>query len=138
MTAMNMARWALVILCIPCLPGCRPSTGRFDVTGTVTIDGQKAPQGLRVVFTPQETSETAATIGVTNDKGVYVMYAAPGMKGLRPGTYSVAVQKSDDQFSGPPELSGIKIPARYQPGSSTLTCQVGRHVNSFDIEVESK
>ncbi len=138
MSIMHMTRWTIMLACATAILGCRPSTGRFEVAGTVTIDGLTAPQGLQVVFTPEESSETSPMIGVTNDKGIYVMYAAAGMKGLRPGNYSVGVQKSDDQVSGPPELSRIKIPARYRPSSSTLTCQVGRFLNTFDINIESK
>lgn len=138
MSIMQMTRWAIMFVCATATLGCRPSTGRFDVTGTLTIDGQTSPQGLQVVFTPEKSRETAAMIGVTNDKGIFVMYASPGMKGLRPGTYSVGVQKSDEQGFGPPELSRIKIPARYRPNSSTLTYEVGRFVNTFDINIESK
>jgi hypothetical protein len=130
-----------ILLGVLGLVGCGSPVRRFDVTGTVTIAGKPAPQGLQVVFSPRDSSLADAAIGVTNDRGVYVMYASPGKKGLPPGDYVVAVTTSGDGLPGPnlgpPELARIKVPDQYQQGASELRCTVGRSTTTFDIRIET-
>lgn len=122
-------------------PGCSGRASRYPVEGVLTIDGKPVPQGLQVVFAPEAT-DAEPCIGVTNDKGRYVMYFKPGMKGLPAGTYTVSIMSPNDGVSGavilPPELAGIAIPERYWRGRSTLTCVVPWGGTTFDIAVTSR
>jgi hypothetical protein len=119
--------------------GCSSRTSRYPVEGVLTIDGKPVPQGLQVVFAPEAT-DAEPCIGVTNDKGQYVMYFKPGMKGLPAGTYAVSIMSPSDGVSGtvnlPPELAGIAIPERYWRGRSTLTCVVPRGGTTYDIALK--
>ena len=129
------------LLMLVMLAGCRGEIPLGTVTGHLTIDGRPTPQGVRVVFTPQEADHTPGT-GVTNDQGMFVMYHKPGMKGLLAGRYNVSIALSDDEATGPvmlpPALADITIPPAYRSGSSTLTCDVPRSGTVFDINIETK
>ena len=134
-------RMAWVACCLLTLIGCSGEPPRYSVTGHLKIDGNPVPQGVRVVFTPQGADPTPC-VGVTNDQGLYVMYWKPGMKGILKGTYSVSIALSGDEGTSnvmlPPALAGIKIPAEYRTGSSTLTCDVPRSGTVFDIDITTK
>jgi hypothetical protein len=111
------------------------------VEGVLRVDGKPVPQGLKVVFTP-DTKDGEPCVGVTNDKGRYVMYAQPGMKGLPRGRYTVSIPSPVDAIGGslilPPELADITIPDRYRPGRSTLVCDVRWGGTAYDIDVKSE
>jgi hypothetical protein len=123
------------------LAGCQGEIPRSSVTGHLKIDGKSVPQGVRVVFTPQGVDH-GPCVGITNDKGLYVMYFKPGMKGILEGTYSVSIRLSDDEGTSnamlPPALANITIPKAYRTGSSTLTCDVPRSGTVFDIDITTK
>jgi hypothetical protein len=129
----------LMACCLTVAAGCSRGVHRAEVTGTVTLAGKPVTQGVQVVFTPQ-APDGEATVGVTNDRGRYMMYHKPGMKGLLAGTYTVSIKQPGDDSPGPglilpPELAAIKIPERYRTGSSTLECVVGRTPTTFDIDI---
>ncbi len=130
-----------VLLVALAAAGCGSRVTRHSVEGVLTIDGKPVPQGLQVVFAP-EGRDAEPSIGVTNDKGRYVMYERPGMKGLPVGKYVVSIKSPSDGVSGsimlPPELAGITIPEQYLRGRSTLTCAVPRGGTTFDIVVTTK
>jgi len=120
--------------------GCSGRNSLYPIEGVLTIDGKPVPQGVQVRFSP-ENADRDPCIGVTNDKGQYVMYFRPGMKGLPKGNYVVSVTSPSDGVSGPvilpPELAGITIPERYRAGKSDLRCTVPTRGNTLDIAVET-
>lgn len=128
--------------------GCSQRTNRYPVEGMLTIDGKPSPQGMQIVFSPQEPEvvpeglQSEAFTGVTNDQGRYVAYYRPGMKGLPAGRYVVSIVSPADEAAGtmivPPWLAGIKIPSHYRIGRSTLTCVVRPGGTAFDLDVRTK
>lgn len=132
--------WGMLFVMLAVV-GCGARATHSPVEGVVTIDGKPVSQGVRVVFTP-EAEEAEPCAGVTNDKGRYVMYFKPGMKGLPPGKYTVSIPSPADDTSGtlimPPELAGVTIPERYRPGHSTLVCDVPRGGTVYDIDLQSR
>jgi hypothetical protein len=111
------------------------------VEGILSVDGRPVPQGMQLLFT-QEQTDAEPCRAVTADDGRYVAYHKPGMKGLLPGRYVVSIVSPEDDTSGtlivPPQLAGIKIPARYRAGSSQLKCDVGRTGTTFDIDIVTR
>lgn len=132
-------RFGTTLLVMLAVAGCGARATRSPVEGVVTIDGKPVPQGLRVVFAPKAEGG-GPCVGVTNDKGRYVMYFKPGMKGLPPGKYTVSIPSPADDASGtlimPPELAGVTIPERYRPDHSTLVCDVPRGGTVYDIDLQ--
>jgi hypothetical protein len=130
-----------VLLITLAVAGCGAWATRTPVEGVLRVDGKPVPQGLKVVFTP-DTKDGEPCVGVTNDKGRYVMYAQPGMKGLPRGRYTVSIPSPVDAIGGslilPPELADITIPDRYRPGRSTLVCDVRWGGTAYDIDVKSE
>lgn len=132
---------AVALVVAFCFAGCSGRASLYPVEGILTIDGKPVPQGLQVVFVP-DSSDAEPCIGATNDKGRFVMYFKPGMKGLPIGKYTVSITSpfigADQSLILPPELEGITLPDRYRQGRSTLTCKVPWGGTTYDIAVGSK
>ena len=128
----------LIVLCFGC---GKNGHDRFEVGGIVTLDGKVLPSGLTVRFSPQE-SGTPVAFGATDAQGRYIMYAEQGKIGLRPGVYTVSVERPlgdlPGPYTGPPEFTDIKIPMAYRTGSSTLTLTVPTDSLTFDILMKSE
>jgi len=76
--------------------GC--SDGLRAVKGTVLIDGQPAPEGVRVLFMPQGNMRQAdATVG---PDGTFVMKTFE-KKGVMPGDYKVTLINSTKSITRP-------------------------------------
>jgi hypothetical protein len=129
---------ALVLLCFGC---GKAGHDRFEVRGLVTLDGTALPSGLSIRFAPQK-SEIPDAVGATDAQGRYIMYAEQGKIGLRPGVYTVSVERPLDDlpgpYTGPPEFADIKIPMAYRRGNSTLTFTVPTDGLTFDIPMKSE
>ncbi len=116
-----------------CVAGCGIRVG--EVTGTVTLSGESAPEGLRVSFQARGTDvETIyANIGIG---GRYQLIHRSGKKGIEPGTYSVSLGFWGEQSAQPGKLAKLKIPKGYRDGTSTLVCNVPGGGTVFDITIE--
>ena len=127
---------------IPCLftiflltstAGCGIRVG--EVTGIVTIEGEPAPEGVRVSFTAQGT-DVETIYANTGVGGKYQLIHRSGKKGIEPGRYTVSIGFWGDQKSQPPTLQKLKIPREFFDGTSTLTCDVPGGGIVFDINAE--
>ena len=115
-----------------CLSGC----GNPDfstVTGTVTLDGQPAPEGIYVLFSPQVEGRSTS-YGVTRIDGTYEMWFTRSQKGARVGENVVrlVIPYSDHLNT----LEGVHIPPEYNR-NSTLNFEVKPGSNTYDIAVKS-
>ncbi|MGB0655406.1 MAG: hypothetical protein ACPGMQ_08250 [Pirellulales bacterium] len=123
----------LLVSLIPCVCGCGIRVG--EVSGTVTIHGEPAPEGLRVMF--QAKDSNAETIHAnTGVGGHYQLIHRSGKKGIEPGNYVVSIDFWGEKSFLPPELREIEIPEKYRDGNSAMVCTVPSGGTVFDIAVE--
>ncbi len=66
------------------LPGCGGGSQLGAVNGTVTVDGQPAPAGLKIEFDPVEKGVRGST-AVTKDGGHYEAVYSLSRNGVRTG-----------------------------------------------------
>ena len=122
-----------ILLQCACILGCGVRVG--EVHGTVTIYGEPAPEGLRVMFQAQDSD--AETIHAnTGVGGHYQLIHRSGKKGIEPGTYLVSIDFWGEQAFRPPELAKVEIPQSFRDGNSSLTCTVPSGGTVFDIAIE--
>lgn len=113
--------------------GCGIRVG--EVTGTVTIAGKPAPEGLRVSFEAQGT-DVETIYANTGVGGKYQLIHRSGKKGIEPGMYTVSLGFWGEQSAQPPELRKLNLPADVRDGTSTLACTVPGGGIVFDITVD--
>ena len=122
-----------ILLSSVCMFGCGIRVG--EVTGTVTIHGEPAPEGLRIMF--QAKDSDAETIHAnTGVGGHYQLIHRSGKKGIEPGIYRVSIDFWGEQGFRPPELAKVEIPESFRDGNSSLTCTVPSGGTVFDIAIE--
>lgn len=119
--------------------GCRPSVGATAV-GTITIDGQPAPAGIRVDFEPQVKGSSSST-GYTDAKGRYELKFNVNTIGVMPGESLVRLSiqptfTGDGKPSLPEELRAIRLPDSVGM-KSTLRRTVKPGANQIDIAVDT-
>jgi len=100
--------------------------GFSEVSGTILVDG-KPLQGALVTFTP-EGPDAVRGVGSTNAEGRYRVMRPGGKVGAMIGKNRVSVTGGD---------AGRALPAKYN-AESTLTCEVNRGPNVFDIDITTK
>ncbi len=122
----------ILLSCVYIL-GCGIRVG--EVHGTITIHGEPAPEGLRVMFQAQD-SDAETIYANTGVGGHYQLIHRSGKKGIEPGTYLVSIDFWGEQAFRPPELSKVEIPESFRDGNSSLTCTVPSGGTVFDIAVE--
>jgi len=128
------------LLTLATFTGCGGS-GLPSVTGTVTIDGQPAPEGLKIDFQPDVPNSSSST-GFTDASGHYEMRFTPAKPGVMAGMNKVQVYVPRKIGSEgipviPPQLKGVKIPREFNE-DTTLTFEVQNGHNTFDIDIPSK
>lgn len=140
----------LAVLAV-CLSGCSSGEKGYSgptgtVSGTVTIDGESAPEGTIVQFSHQ--SGFAATGEVGSD-GTYQITTRKGPE-IRTGEYTVTVKPPtvelteeqadkimENPDSQPPEAPASPIPEKYRnTATSGLSFEVQEGENNFDIELQ--
>ena len=122
-----------ILLQCACMIGCGVRVG--EVHGTVTIHGEPAPEGLRVMFQSQDSD--AETIHAnTGVGGHYQLIHRSGKKGIEPGTYLVSIDFWGEQAFRPPELAKVEIPQSFRDGNTSLICTVPSGGTVFDIAIE--
>ncbi len=116
-----------------CIHGCGIRVG--EVTGTVTIYGEPAPEGLRVMFQAKD-SDTETIYANTGVGGRYQLIHRSGKKGIEPGVYLVSIDFWSEKAFRPPELKNLEIPQKFRDANSSLLCTVPSGGIEFDIAVE--
>lgn len=137
-----MKPWVLAIACLAsAFAGCGPRGVGATCTGTVMIDGQPAPSGIRVDFQPQG-EKGSPSMGVTDATGKYELFFTAARKGVMPGEclvrLSVMSEISAEGIPKVPEpLKDVRIPEQYGRQSQfTRTVKPGQ--NQIDIEIDTK
>ena len=123
---------SLLVQCV-CILGCGIRVG--EVTGTVTIHGEPAPEGLRVMF-QAEDSDAETIYANTGVGGRYQLIHRSGKKGIEPGVYLVSIDFWSEEAFRPPELKKLEIPQNFRDANSSLLCTVPSGGIVFDIAVE--
>ena len=113
--------------------GCGIRVG--EVHGTVTIHGEPAPEGLRVMFRAKD-SDAETIYANTGVGGHYQLIHRSGKKGIEPGVYLVSIDFWSEEAFLPPELKDIEIPTSFRDANSSLECTVPSGGTVFDIAVE--
>lgn len=72
--------------------GAGPKT--LDVKGTVTLDGAPVA-GANVSFAPKDDKAGRTAVGVTDNSGKFTLSTAGGGPGAMPGSYRVAISKTE-------------------------------------------
>lgn len=127
----------LLGIILPSVCGCRPSVGATAV-GTITIDGQPAPAGIRVDFEPQVKGASSST-GYTDATGRYELKFNVSTVGVMPGESLVRLS-IQPTFTGDgkplmaEELRAIRLPDSVSR-NSTLRRTVKSGANQIDIAV---
>lgn len=117
--------WLAVLGCVVVAAGCG-GRGFAEVTGTVLVDG-KPLQGAFVAFQP-DGPDPVRGVGATNAEGRYRV--------IRPGSkYGAMIGKNRVSVTGGD--TGRAIPPQYGT-ESTLTYEVKRGTNVFDIDIKTK
>lgn len=120
------------------LAGCGPGSPGATVTGSVRLDGQPAPAGLRIDFQPKQPGGSGSS-GVTDATGRYELWFNANLRGAVPGEHLVAISinyaTGPDGNPGVPEpLRNVRIP-KTAGEESTLTRTVKPGRNTIDIEI---
>jgi hypothetical protein len=126
--------------------GCGQS-GNATVTGTVSIKGQPAPEGVGITFSPVPGSpaEQLLATGRIDTQGKYTLFSGnEGTPGARPGKYKVFLspKPSDGAYmesgkgSQPPKIDLGPIPKEYTlPETSPKEVEVKGGENTIDIQI---
>ena len=129
--------WFFILGCLAVSAlGCGNSSGRYPVSGDVTLKGQPLASGA-IIFEGADGSRGGATI----EDG---KYSVPTEQGLLPGTYTVRLSAvQSQQMDGPPgpEATALErtnrdlVPPEFN-AKSTLKLEVGPDSPSkFDIAI---
>lgn len=131
--------------------GCAPAglEGTIAASGTVTHNGQPIA-GANVVFSPR--GEGRAASGLTDAHGHFQLQTLTANDGVIPGTYQVAISKTQveggmseeesqaytAQHGKPPQVTVKELlPQKYKsPATSGLTAEVaagGKNQFTFDL-----
>lgn len=121
-----------------CLAGCSKTSLEAEVSGVVTLDGNKIGPGM-IVFAPAASQGKPATGSIEND-GSYKLVTSRE-SGLATGAYKVAVSiremPQNVKRGDRPPLGKSLIPEKYQEGSTSgLEYQVKPGKNTINIELK--
>ena len=109
----TLAQWFLskVVYALPavCLLASGCGSGLVDVSGTVTVDGSPAMEGVRVVFTPM--GDTKPANGTVDASGRFSLKSGQ-RRGVMPGDYRVLLINSTASIPQPdtPIEPGVNVP----------------------------
>lgn len=129
-----------------CLSGC---DGLASLEGTVTIDGEPAPAGVSLQFTPV-TGKGSPSYASTDASGHYEAAFTFQKMGIQPGEHSVRLMPSqvetpmprigpDGRPVGPPPVSPLKnLPQEYYQEIQKITVEPGSNTINLDLKSEGK
>lgn len=120
--------------------GCGGRSPGATATGTVTIDGQPAPAGIRVDFLPVAAGGSMST-GYTDDSGRYDLFFNANLRGVMPGECIVRLSLSETTGTTasptvPKTLRHIRIPESFGERSQTVRV-VTPGANTIDLEISA-
>jgi hypothetical protein len=123
---------------LACLVGCSRSSLEAEVSGVVTLDGNKIGPGM-IVFAPVASQSKPATGSIENDGSYKLMTSRES--GLATGTYKVAVSiremPQNVKRGDRPPLGKSLIPEKYEEGSTSgLEYEVKPGKNTINIELK--
>lgn len=127
-----MAVLAAVLTVLGC--GGGPKTG--EVSGTVTIDGQKAPTGSSITFLPADGKGPSA--GAMIDDGRYTATVPVGNSKVEIRAPKFTAEKTQGGPGGGGErVIGDLLPAKYHDKSElTFDVQSGRNEKNWDLKTK--
>lgn len=131
----------IAIASLGLLCGCGSSLTDATVTGVVTIDGERAPEGIQVLFQPTAEGSSPSS-GTTDAEGRYELRYNALTNGATAGEHVVSftIRYEEDENRVPfvpPHLKGIRIPRKLQEDSS-LKKTVEPGANQIDLEITTK
>lgn len=127
--------------------GCGGSSGFTEVTGTVTIKGQPAPEGTGVTFSPVAGSapDLLTATGRVDAQGKFQLFSGnEGTIGAKPGKYKVFLspKPNDGAYmqgggTAPPKIDLGGIPKEFSsPDTSPKEVEVtAGQPNAIDISI---
>jgi hypothetical protein len=120
--------------------GCKGGSMESEVSGTVTLDGNKIGPGT-IVFAPVSSGGKPATGSIESD-GTYTLKTSRD-SGLAPGSYRVAVSirkmPENVKRGDRPPVGKLLIPDKYEDETkSGLRYDVTPGRNTINIELVSK
>ncbi|HMO85772.1 MAG TPA: hypothetical protein PKC18_12730 [Lacipirellulaceae bacterium] len=138
MAARRAAAALAIMSCLFATPGCGNRTGRQEVSGTVTIDGQPLQRG-EISLRPVEKGPSAAG-RIQNGQ-----FTLDSRKGPLPGAYTVTIESYeetgrmialvDSPGTKVPELRQ-SIPARYNDQTELRIEVTSSGRNEFNFELQ--
>ena len=134
-------RRTIAIASLGLLCGCGSSLTDATVTGVVTIDGERAPEGIQVLFQPTAKGSSPSS-GTTDAEGRYELRYNALTSGATSGEHVVSftIRYEEDENRVPfvpSHLKGIRIPRALQEDSS-LKKTVEAGANQIDLEITTK
>src|SRR5687768_1398341 len=131
------------LIAVAALAGCRESTGRLAVSGTITLDGAPLDRGS-ILFTSVGEGPLVSSGGMIQE-GEYLV---PEEQGLLPGTYLVQISAPDTRAkmsmgANAADRPGIplapdRIPEEYNLRSDKKVEVTRDGDNKFDFDIKSK
>lgn len=137
-------RFALILLML-CAPGCRASSPRGQVSGTLTIGTTPLP-GILVTFIAKSDQGVAGRAqGLTDASGKYVLRGEDQLPGAVIGDY-VVVLKDMAIYDAPRDADGTvlkhpprRFPAIYEHVETTpLKAQIAAGDQTIDFDIPSR
>jgi hypothetical protein len=114
------------------LLGCGENEKLYDVSGTITFEGEPIPKGL-IFFDPDSTKGTAGTQGFANiENGKFDTAAAGKGKGIRGGTYNIRISGFDGKEAPEAPFGKFLFP------EEQLTKDLPKQNQTFDYDVKKK
>lgn len=138
--------WTASILVV-CLTASGCGDGLASLQGMVTIDGQPAPRGLVLEFSPLGVG--SSSYATTDAEGRYEAAFTFRRKGIEPGEHLVRLLPSQVEppmpeidASGRPvapektEPAAVKLPQKYYGEVETIVVAAGRNTHDFELVSE--
>ncbi|PQO43269.1 hypothetical protein [Blastopirellula marina] len=126
-----------LLLALSAAFGCSPSNqaGLGTVTGSVLIDGQPAPAGLRLEFDPVEKGVRGST-AITNKSGQYEAEYSISRKGVRTGECVVKLVPPETVPTANGKRPKLPFPDQYYEEIRQVNIESGH--NTVDIEISKQ
>lgn len=105
------------------------------VTGTLLVDGQPAPAGIRIEFDPVAKGVRGST-AVTDESGNYEADYSLSTKGVRLGTCVVKLELPNEVPPAPGQMPKRPFPNEYYEEIRQVNISAGH--NTVDLEISKK
>ena len=123
---------ALVVAATAVLSGCSAEEALYDVSGTVTFEGNAIPKGL-IFFDPDTAKGTPGSQGfATIENGRFDTSVAGKGKGIRGGTYLIRISGFDGKEAGEAPFGQPLFPEH------ELTRELPAQKQTFEYDVKRR